>query len=353
MIGAVVPVCNRRDNLELMLASLEAQTVDDFAVVVADDGSTDGSRELVEDLARSPTWKRRLRWIGCGPDMGVRTGRARNIGAANLPTSVSLLIMLDSDLVLRPEAMSLFHQAHRAQPEAVVLGLVEWLPPLDRAMLRDAVRRGDLNPLRARVPRAKPVRVRGTFTGPELRGTLFERPAAAPIPLRPEWALPLNSGWPLTEYWRAGGFDESMQGYGYQDMDFGARAAQAGVTCLPRNDLWALHVWHPKPSQAMLENQRNLDRYLRTHGEYLRQHAPADDLEVDVDWGLWWHYHADRGGAVVRAANQLWALSRNRRHRIALPDECWLRDLGHSPDGFTTIPAAVVEKIIDHGTAGK
>jgi predicted glycosyltransferase involved in capsule biosynthesis len=84
------------------------------------------------------------------------------------------------------------------------------------------------------------------------------------VPLRPEWALPLNSGWPLTEYWRDGGFDESMQGYGYQDIELGARAARAGVTCRPRSDLWALHAWHPKPSEAMLENQHNLDRYLRS-----------------------------------------------------------------------------------------
>ncbi len=88
MIGAVVPVCNRRDNLELLLASLQAQTVDDFPVVVADDGSTDGTRELVEDLARLQKWSRRLRWIGCGPGLGVRTGRARNISAANLPAGV-------------------------------------------------------------------------------------------------------------------------------------------------------------------------------------------------------------------------------------------------------------------------
>ncbi|MBV9729124.1 MAG: hypothetical protein JO309_06905 [Pseudonocardiales bacterium] len=142
-----------------------------------------------------------------------------------------------------------------------------------------------------------------------------------------------------------------MHGYGYQDMDFGARAAQAGVTCMPRDDLWALHVWHPTPPGTMPENQRNLDRYLRTHGEFLRQHTSDEDLEVDVDWGLWWHYHTDRGGAVVRAANRLWAVSRDRRHRIALPDEDWLRNLGHSPDGFTTISAPDVEQTIDHGTA--
>jgi hypothetical protein len=64
------------------------------------------------------------------------------------------------------------------------------------------------------------------------------------------------------------------------------------------------------------------------------------------------HYHADRGGVVVRVADRLWALSRNRRHRIALRDESWLRELGHGPDEYATIPAADVEEMIDHGLAG-
>lgn len=351
MIGAVVPTCDRRDNLELLLASLAAQTFDDFAVIVADDGSSDGTHDFVEDLARSSTWKDRLRWVGCGPGLGVRTGRARNIGAANVPEGAELLVMLDTDLVLRPETMSLFRDGHQEHPHAVLFGTVEWLPPLDRTDVLDAVQGRELPTLRIRVPRTEPIRVEGTFTGPELRDTLFTSPTDIPISLRPEWALPLNSGWPLAVYWQVGGFDESMQGYGYQDMDMGARAAKAGVTCVARPDIWALHVWHPKPPQAMVENQRNLDRYLRTHGEFLRQHTPDDVLEVDVDWTLWWHYHADRGGAVARSGNQIYAVNRSRRDRLALPDARWLPDLGHAPGELSEIPVADLDHMVDHGTA--
>lgn len=351
MIGAVVPVCNRRDNLELLLASLEEQTHEDFTVVVADDGSTDGTRDFAQGLSRSPSWSGRLQWVGCGPDLDVRTGRARNIGAANLPDKTSLLVMLDSDLVLQPQAMALFDQAHRAHPKTVLFGMVEWLPPLERTAVLYAVRNHDLRSLRVQVPRIKPVRVEGTFTGPELRDGLYDFPPDKPMPLRPEWALPLNSGWPLGEYWRAGGFDESMRGYGYQDMEFGARATQAGISCVPRPELWALHVWHPKPAKAMVENQRNLDHYLRRHGTFLRRNGPNDLLEVDVDWSLWWHYHAERGGTVARSAGRLWAISGNRQHRLALPTASWLSRLGHCPHQDSTIPAADLDQMADHGTA--
>jgi glycosyltransferase involved in cell wall biosynthesis len=351
VIGAVVPVCNRRENLELLIASLEEQTVDDFALVVADDGSTDGTRDYVEELAGTPRWNGRLSWVGCGPDRGVRTGRARNIGAANLPSGVSLLLMLDSDLVLQPTAIDGFAQAHQAHPSAVLFGLVDWLPPLNRDDITTHVRQREPDRLRAQVPTGPPRRVSGTFTGPELRPDLYDHSPDKPTPLRPEWALPLNSAWPLSEYWRVGGFDEAMQGYGYQDMEFGARAAQAGIQCVPCPELWALHVWHPKGPKAMVENQRNLDHYLRKHGAYLRSRGNAEHLEVDADWRLWWHYHAERGGTVVRAGTQLWALNTNRQHRLALPDLEWMPKLGHCRHDVPVVTDTELSSATDHGVA--
>lgn len=91
MIGAVVPTYNREANLELLLASLERQSSAGFQVVVADDGSTDGTGALIARLAQRPVWRGRLARISCGPHQGVRTGRARNIGAANLDAGATLL----------------------------------------------------------------------------------------------------------------------------------------------------------------------------------------------------------------------------------------------------------------------
>jgi glycosyltransferase involved in cell wall biosynthesis len=350
VIGAVVPTCNRRDNLEVLLASLTAQTCDEFALVVADDGSVDGTRDMVENLARTAKWRDRLRWVGCGPDLGVRTGRARNIGAANIPAAAELIVMLDTDLVMAPTAMELFATAHRRHPDTVLFGTVQWLPPLDKAEVLDAVKSDALPALREQVPRTAPVRVEGTFTGPELRTDLVTG-AAEPVPLRPGWALPLNSGWPVATYWAAGGFDETMQGYGYQDMNMGAHAARAGAQCVASPEIWALHMWHPKPARAMWENQHNLDRYLRTHGDYLRATATDDELEVDVDWSLHLHYHADRGGTVVRSGGQLWAISRSGRDRLALPDPGWLAQLGHTDFAVSPMPRDQLALRIHRGTA--
>ncbi|MGH3886920.1 MAG: hypothetical protein ACRDSZ_10190 [Pseudonocardiaceae bacterium] len=100
-----------------------------------------------------------------------------------------------------------------------------------------------------------------------------------------------------------------------------------------------------------MENQRNLDFYLRRHGHFLRRIGPNELLEIDVDWSLWWHYHAERGGGVARSGNELWAISGNRQHRLALPDLSWLPRLGHGTHEDNTIPATDLDQAVDHGTA--
>jgi glycosyltransferase involved in cell wall biosynthesis len=344
MIGAVVPVCNRRDNLELLLESLGRQTYRDFELVVADDGSTDGTRELVDRYRRTDHWTGRLKWIGCGPNRGVRTGRARNIGASNLASGIDFLVMLDSDLILPRGAMAGFAAVHARHPRHILLGQVDWLPPLDRTAALAAIDKDGIEDLRNQVPASQPTRIEGTFTGPELRVGLHDLDPEDAIPLRPEWALPLNSGWPMDLYWNVGGFDESMCGYGYQDMEFGARAAKAGARCLPRPDLWGLHVWHPKPPRAMVENQRNLDFYLRRHGS-------NSIIENDVDWTLWWHYHAERDGRVVVSRGQLWAINGTRDRRLALPNAAWLRRLGHCEHDVDEIPYGELGNMENFGDA--
>jgi hypothetical protein len=219
VIGAVVPAYNREDNLELLLASLERQSSTCFHVVVADDGSTDGTAALVTRLAQRPVWRDRLTRVSCGPNQGVRTGRARNIGAANLNPGTQLLLMLDTDLVLQPDAITMFAAAHARHPGRVLFGAVDWLPPTDRSEALSLVTAGQVDALRQRIPGPLSARVAGTFVGPELRSDLFRLPAGEPVPLRPQWALPLNSAWPLDLYWAIGGFDETMTGYGYQDME--------------------------------------------------------------------------------------------------------------------------------------
>lgn len=50
MISVIIPLYNKVDHIEDTLRSVLAQTYKDYEIVVVDDGSIDGSTELVENL---------------------------------------------------------------------------------------------------------------------------------------------------------------------------------------------------------------------------------------------------------------------------------------------------------------
>jgi glycosyltransferase involved in cell wall biosynthesis len=326
-ISIVIPSFNRCQNLRLMLNALARQTVQTFEVLIADDGSNDGTREMIERAMRHRLWQGRLRWIACGQHTTVRTGRARNIGAANVSADCTFILMLDSDILLQQDAIAQYTQAHARHPHAVILGKVEWLPPLSQDQILGVLRRKGVEALRSFVPQGPPVRREGTFVGPELRleikKDIFSDNRDQLQLLQAEWFLTANLGIPIQTFWQVGGFDERMQGYGYQDIEFGMRVQKKGVMCLLFSAINAVHIWHKKESaeQRLIENERNLDYVLRQHGSH-------PFLETLVNWKYWWHYHTERGGRIVSSAGQLWAINAHGSRRILLSDAKWVQRLG-------------------------
>lgn len=53
MISIIVPVYNIKDMLIKCLDSLEKQTVEDMEVIIVDDGSTDGSGQIIDDFCKN------------------------------------------------------------------------------------------------------------------------------------------------------------------------------------------------------------------------------------------------------------------------------------------------------------
>lgn len=98
-LSVVVPVYNVRPYLRDCLDSLAAQALQDFDVVLVDDGSTDGSVELARTIARSHKGWRVLQTDRRGP------GGARNHGVE--AAQGEFLAFLDSDDLLPPHAYEL------------------------------------------------------------------------------------------------------------------------------------------------------------------------------------------------------------------------------------------------------
>lgn len=349
-IGVVISTYNRRNNLAYTLQSLAWQTRQDFHVIVADDGSTDGTREMIERLMQEAVWQTRLQRIDCGPNRGAgRQGRARNRGAAHLPEDCTFMILLDSDMILNTDVIERYAQAHAKSPTAILMGVIDWLPPLAFSEIAQILQEGGVEALRLNVPKTPARRIEGTMVGPELRGEAFQPPFDALHPLRPvspSYGLTANVGYPLQVFRELGGFDEAMVGYGYEDIELGVRAYKKGIQALFHSGIWSLHIWHPKddPVKSAIENQRNFDYHIRKHG------LDIDDQDGSLDWAYWGHYHRLRGGKIISSENELWAINARGTYRLSLPGPDWIKRLGflsvedvrpvHSSD-IAHIPIAV------------
>ncbi|NUS06665.1 MAG: glycosyltransferase family 2 protein, partial [Nonomuraea sp.] len=96
LLSVVVPFYNVEPYLSECLKSLAAQTMEDFEVILVDDGSLDGSRRLAEDFVA-----RDSRFILVDqPNMGP--GPARNEGIRR--ARGTYLAFADSDDVVPPNA---------------------------------------------------------------------------------------------------------------------------------------------------------------------------------------------------------------------------------------------------------
>lgn len=110
-LSAVICTYDRADLLRLTLESLCGQTLarDAFEVVIVDDGSKDGTREVVRAFeSRLP----------------LRYSRQRNAGLASARNHGvfiargDILLFLDDDDVADPRLLEAHRQAHREHPEA-------------------------------------------------------------------------------------------------------------------------------------------------------------------------------------------------------------------------------------------
>lgn len=234
LVSLIVTTYNRPDALRAVLAGFADQTDDHFELLVADDGSREETGNLVREFAAAAPVPVRHIWH---EDLGFRVAAIRNRAAA--ASRGAYLIFVDGDCV----PMRNFVARHRtlAEPGWSVAGnrlllsegfthrVLDEQLPIHRWSLADwiaARRRGDIN-------RALPLlhlplgslRKLGGRRWPRLRGC--------------------NMGVWRVDLARVNGFDESFQGWGFEDSDFAVRLINAGIGI--KKGAFAtglLHLWH-------------------------------------------------------------------------------------------------------------
>jgi len=113
-ISVVMPAYNCVSFVETATRSVLSQTYSNFEFIIIDDGSTDGTREVLQQLAEEDS---RIRLI-CAEHQGL-------VAALNLGVSLAraeLIARMDSDDVCLPNRFALQLEYLLAHPEAVAVG---------------------------------------------------------------------------------------------------------------------------------------------------------------------------------------------------------------------------------------
>ncbi|WP_372424299.1 glycosyltransferase [Salinarimonas chemoclinalis] len=278
--SVIIPTYQRRDMLVANLRSLLASDMapDAFEIIVADDGSSDGSFEAVREISQAETGTRQIRYVH-QQDEGYRTGRARNLGIALAEGEVC--IFLDCGIVVSQGFVRGHVEAH-AEPNRVVLGyLYGFTNTGDNGealahVLDESLDLADVDATLARL------RALGTY--PDMREPIYagcgDRLADLPAP----WAI----GWggnisvrreTLGERIR---FDEAYRTWGAEDIDFSLALHEAGATFALARAGAGIHLPHPKSHEVNARSSRPNKIYLNEKFK-----RPETALLIDVQsWDL-------------------------------------------------------------------
>jgi len=257
-IAVIVTTYNRPDALAAVLEGLLAQNDRDFEVLVADDGSTTDTAQVVRQYQARAKFPLNHVWQ---EDDGFRAAAIRNRALA--ATQADYIIFTDGDCI--PPIDFVAQQRKLSEPGCFLSG--------NRLLLSQEFTQQVL---------AEKTPVHLWRFGDWLRAyrqghisrllPLLRLPDIAWMrklsPRRWQGAKTCNLSAFRTDLLRVNGLDESYTGWGQEDSDLVVRLIRAGLICKSaRFSAPVLHLWHKENDRSHLEeNQRRLQEVLNaTH----------------------------------------------------------------------------------------
>lgn len=230
-ISVIVTTYNRPDALTAVIEACFAQDDPHYEIIIADDGSTNNTRDCVAALrARAPV---PLRYVW-QPDEGFRAARVRNLGT--LAASGDYIVFLDGDCI--PQKNFVSQHRKLARRGFLVSGSRVLLSEQYTRTVLDA--RINLHRVGA-IERLR-LRLGGHFNkflqtvvvlpdvGRERRKFSWRRIKSCNLAV---WRGDLD---------RVNGFDQSFTGWGHEDSDLVVRLFNAGV--MRKDGAFATEVYH-------------------------------------------------------------------------------------------------------------
>jgi glycosyltransferase involved in cell wall biosynthesis len=247
-ISLIITTYNRPDALTAVVEACFAQDDKNFEIIIADDGSTNNTRETVAALqARSPVPLRHV-WQ---EDIGFRAARARNLGT--LAAHGEYVIFIDGDCVPQSDFVAnhrrLSKRGYLVTGSRVLLSEGYTRQLLDQHL--DIQRLGVLDKLKLRL----------AGDANKFLQTVLTLPDVGRERKRFTWRRikSCNMGAWRNDLDLVNGFDESFTGWGHEDSDLVIRLFNAGV--LRKDGAFATevyHLWHREAKRDQESSNRSI-----------------------------------------------------------------------------------------------
>lgn len=239
-IGVIVATYNRPRALNLVLQGLLAQSRKPDEIIIADDGSTSETRDLLDSFAHrgasfSHVWQ---------PDEGFRKSRILNQAIAS--SNTELLIFIDGDCIPLPDFIEKTSRLY--EPDSILAGQRILL---SQGFTRRLETAGNLQ--------VCPSRRSATWLLRFLKGdvnrispflSLGDSAWRIARPNRYELVRGCNFAVSRESLILVGGFEEEFEGWGFEDSELAVRLINSGLRVKSlRFSSPVLHLWHPEASR--------------------------------------------------------------------------------------------------------
>ena len=221
LVSVVIPTYNRLPILQKCLEALENQflidSINDYEIIIVDDGSTDGTTDWIKNNIQSFPHLRLFEQVHAGPAQG------RNLGVDK--SSGDLIVFIDSDLVV------------------------------DKYFL--------MNHVNSLIKAWKKIGNRKCFTyGSVINTSNFNNPNSEPFKIQDlSWAYFATGNVAIDKrvLEQTGLFDTSFQLYGWEDLELGERLRNMGVKLIKCPKAIGYH-WHPALTLDQIPNLIRIEK---------------------------------------------------------------------------------------------
>jgi glycosyltransferase involved in cell wall biosynthesis len=240
-VSLIVTSYNQARTVRFLFESLARQTFTDFEVIVADDGSSDGSEQLCKEKRSYP-----IKFV-TQADQGYRKSKIINLAIRQ--SEAPYLIFIDGDVILERH----FIEDHLMlkKPKHFVCGRrVDLGPFLSGKIVLNEITRGHFDRLNLHL----------ITSGLSRDSTALKRAVRITQPLFRRilgYHSPLDilgsnfSAW-KEDIFKVNGFNESLESYWGEDGDLYVRLRNSGLTSIGAKALCIqYHVFHPRRAPTL------------------------------------------------------------------------------------------------------